>query len=293
MAIKLVNKIFRSIVIRTLQSELLRGFSYWLDNIINRHWNNFPFGKKVLADKITYTNLWRHECENVYPEIELYEKQTGYSINSEWLEELALHTQVVIKRSPLCWQHGRMLYSILSSWLSKNKSEEYNAITIWETGTARGFSSLCMSKALFDMKRVGKIVTFDVLPHNKKMYWNCVDDLEGPKTRLELLSPWKELASRYIIFQQGDSKLSLKKVAADRIHFAFLDGSHTYTDVMFEFMQIKDFQLPGDIIVYDDYNIDQFPGLVKAVDVICREFSYEAEIIFAHNGRGYVKTTKV
>ena len=292
MPMKVINKIFKSLVIRTLQSKVLRGFSYWFDNAINSHWNNFPFGKKVLADKNTYINLWKQECENIYPEIDLYEKRLGYSINSGWLEDLALHTQVVIKNSPLCWQHGRILYTTFSSWLDEHRAEEYKALTIWETGTARGFSSLCMSKALFDMERFGKIVTFDVLPHNRKIFWNCLDDLEGPKTRSELLSPWQKLVSRYIIFQQGDSKLSLKKVAADRIHFAFLDGSHTYDDVMFEFKQIKDLQLPGDVIVYDDYNVDQFPGLVKAVDAICKEFRYKSEVIYAHDGRGYVITTK-
>jgi hypothetical protein len=293
MFMKLFDRILKSLVVRTLQSKALRGFGYWFDNSINSHWNNFPFGKKVLAEKNTYERLWEEECQNVYPEIELYEKKLGYSINSVWLQELALHTQVVLKNSPLCWQHGRILYSTISSWLNSHQSEEYKAITIWETGTARGFSSLCMSKALFDMERFGKIITFDVLPHNKKMFWNCIDDHEGPKTRSELLRPWRELVSRYIFFQQGDSKLSLNKVAADRIHFAFLDGSHTYDDVIFEFKKIKDFQLSGDIVVYDDYNEDQFPGLVKAVNFICENFRYKAEVIFAYDRRGYVVTTKI
>ena len=33
-----------------------------------------------------------------------------------------------------------------------------NKITILETGTARGFSSLCMSKAINDRKFMGKII---------------------------------------------------------------------------------------------------------------------------------------
>ena len=293
MPLKFINKIYRSLVIRTLQSKVMRGFSYWFDNVINSHWYNFPFGNKAWADKNTYVKLWKQECENIYPEIDLYEKRLGYSVNPDWIMDLALHTQVVIKNSPLCWQHGRILYSTLSSWLNEHQGEEYKALTIWETGTARGFSSLCMSKELFEMGREGRIVTFDVLPHNKKIYWNCIDDLEGPKTRSELLNSWKKLVSRYIIFQQGDSKLNLKKVATDRIHFAFLDGSHSFDDVMFEFKQIKDFQKSGDVIVYDDYNIDQFPGLVKAVDEICKEFRYKIEVIFAHDARGYAITTKI
>ena len=50
------------------------------------------------------------------------------------------------------------------------KSEK-KSVTILETGTARGFSALCMAKALEDSKKKGIILTFDILSHNKKSYW--------------------------------------------------------------------------------------------------------------------------
>ena len=113
-------------------------------------------------------------------------------------------------------------------------------IVILETGTARGFSSLCMAKALNDSKISGSILTFDVLPHTKKIYWNCITDhLEGPITRQELLEPWKQLVNNYIIFHQGYSNIELKKIGLQRINFAFLDGSHTYKDVLFENLNTK------------------------------------------------------
>ena len=40
-------------------------------------------------------------------------------------------------------------------------------------------------KALEDQQRAGTIVTFDVLPHRTPMYWNCIDDHDGPKTRFQ------------------------------------------------------------------------------------------------------------
>jgi hypothetical protein len=136
------------------------------------------------------------------------------------------------------------------------------------------------------------ILTFDVLPHRTAMYWNCIDDVEGPKTRAELLKPWNELITDYIVFHQGDTRLELPKVQTERIHFAFPDGAHTYEDVMFEFQQIRDRQQPGDMIVYDDYIPTQFPGLVMAVDEICRRYHYRRTDLRAHAGRGYVVAVK-
>jgi hypothetical protein len=271
---------------------ITRKFSIWVDFIVNYYWNSFPLGKQINKKKEYFIELWNHEKSNTYSEIDQYEENLGYKVDKSWLDNLALHTQVVIKTSPLCWQHGRVLFAKLSNWLNDNPIEDIPVVTIWETGTARGFSALCMSKALEEQGRAARIITFDVLPHNKKILWNCIDDYDGPKSRSELLKPWRNLSSKYVIFYQGDSKINLKRVATERIHFAFLDGSHTYNDVMFEFNQIKDYQCVGDIIIFDDYNESQFPGLVRAVDEICSYFEYSRENLSAHKGRGYVIATK-
>ena len=264
-------------------------FQKTVHELSNRYWYNFPLGKKPRADKKDYISLAEKVKLEDYPQIIEFEKRSGYVIDREWLDDLALHTQIVIKNSPLCYGHGRVLYSALSSYIKKlDKSR----ITIIETGTARGFSSICMAKALYDQRREGTIITFDVLPHNSKMYWNCLDDIEGPKTRKELLKPWSNLLRDYIIFQQGKTKLELPKVKIERVNFAFLDGAHTYEDVMFEFKQIKDQQVSGDMIIYDDYTPQQFPGLVQAVDEICKNYNYKRIDIQAHFDRGYVVAVK-
>jgi len=147
--------------------------------------------------------------------------------------------------SEICYQHGRLLYATLSTYLAEHP---YSNINILETGTARGFSSLCMARAFQDAKRAGKIFTFDVLPHETKMYWNCIDDEIGPQTRKQLLNKYESLINNYIIFIQGDSKIQLKKINIARIHFAFLDGAHTYEHVMKEFNYLKSKQEKKDII---------------------------------------------
>jgi predicted O-methyltransferase YrrM len=264
-----------------------------LDHQTNSFWYDWPFGQEPHASKEEYLRLALEVRNKIYPEIENYEKQTTFAINENWLYELALHTQVTIKKSPLCYAHGRLLYSALSQYLSGSQAiSKTDKVIIWETGTAKGFSSICMAKALNDHAQPGVIITFDRLPHKIRMYWNCIDDHEGPKTRAELISPWQDLVQRYIIFHQGDTQLEMQKVYSDRINFAFLDGAHTYKDVWFEFEQIHNSQHSGDVIVYDDYTPNQYPGLTLAVDEICTQYNYERTDLKAHTGRGYVIAVK-
>ncbi len=271
-----------------LFSTLLKHVLYRLDNLAYKKWNNQPFSIKPISNKEKYYDLWTKASLKNNPEVNQYEETTGYKIENDWLNNLALRTQIVIKKSELNYAHGKILYSSLREYISRNKTNLENLV-ILETGTARGFSSLCMAKALNDSNISGSILTFDVLPHTKKIYWNCITDhIEGPITRQELLEPWKYLVDKYIIFHQGYSNIELKKIGLQRINFAFLDGAHTYEDVLFEFNIIEKHQEDGDIIVFDDYNEKLFPGIVKAVNEISNKFGYEKKIIKSFNDRSYV-----
>ena len=276
---------FRNTVVRSLHHKI--------DRMVNNQWYNSPFGKEPLASKDIYRSLAAEASSKQYPEIDSYENELGYAIDQEWLHELAFHTQVLIKQSELCYQHGRVLYTALSKYLNDHMPQDIgDSILIVETGTARGFSALCMAKALADQERPGTILTFDLLPHRTRMYWNCIDDYDGPKSRSELLKPWNDLVERYVIFHQGDTRLEMPKVHTERIHFCFLDGAHSYEDVFCEFNQIRKRQKSGDMIVYDDYTPDQYPGIVKAVDQICEEYQYGRTQLQAHAGRGYIVAQK-
>ena len=116
------------------------NFIRYLRNVLEKkameQWNNYPFGKKPRADRNKYLQLAKEEKDKIYPEIEKYEEDCSYKINKEWLDELALHTQITLKKSQLCYAHGRVLYTALNKYL-RNINEK-DKITIWETGTARG-----------------------------------------------------------------------------------------------------------------------------------------------------------
>lgn len=249
-----------------------------------------PLIAKPKASQEIYKKLAKEAAEQAYPEIDLFEEIAGYAIAAEWLHDLALHTQVVVKRSPLCYAHGRVLYSALSKYLESIAESE--TVKIVETGTARGFSCLCMARALSDMGRHGSIMTFDTLPHQMPIYWNCIDDINGKRSREALLAPWVDLVQEYLVFLQGDTRTMLQRVNLGRVHFAFLDGAHTHRDVIFEFCQVAGRQRPGDTVVFDDYTPCQYPGLVKAVDEICNLYNYAPKKLFAHSGRGYVVAIK-
>ena len=66
----------------------------------------------------------------------------------------------------------------------------------------------------------------------------------------------KELSN--IIFIQGWTTETLKKLGLNRIHFAFLDAQHTKNAVIKEFEFINKRQIKGDIIFFDDVTPNVF-----------------------------------
>lgn len=240
------------------------GFRAWLHDAIDARWNNDPFAKEPMAEAKEYYSLFEDARKRTFAEVRALEAETGFAVDALWLDDLALHTQIVKKKSALAYPHGRLLYSLLRQYIA-NSGEAY--VTVVETGTARGFSALCMAKAISDAGIDGRVVTLDVLPHLRKMFWNCIDDTSGKKTRAELLSPWSEL-TRKILFVQGDTLLMLPRIGVDRVNFAFLDAQHTRTAVLNEYSQIASRQKRGDMLFFDDVTPQQFPGVTAAVQQV-------------------------
>jgi len=184
--------------INELQRHCNYAFGRMGNFLIDRTGSSNPLVSKPVATEQTYRELAKTAAAQIYPEIDEFELVNAFAISPTWLHDLALHTQIVVKKSPLCYAHGRILYSALSRYLSENPL--LSKINILETGTARGFSSLCMARALSDMGRHGSIMTFDVLPHRAPIYWNCIDDINGKRSREALLAPWADLVHEYLVF---------------------------------------------------------------------------------------------
>ena len=151
-----------------------------------------------------------------------------------------------------------------------------------------------MAKSMEDNNFFGKILTLDQLPHDTEIYWNSISDhINGKISRRSLLIKWQELINKYILFFNGDSRVLLNSMNFSRVHFAFLDGCHTYDDVIYEFSSISDHQLPGDVIVFDDYTLNTYDGVVKAVDEICSKYSYKKKIIYLNKKRSLLIASKL
>lgn len=249
----------------------------------------YPFGVLLWTKKKDkYLNIFNEIKNKEFENINLYEKKKKFKINKNWLDSLALNTQVVIKETQINYQHGRVLYSELSEYLI-NKNQNLN---ILETGTARGFSSICMAKALDDRKKKGKIFTIDILPHKKKIIWNCINDFNGKSSREELLKNWSNLLG-YIDFKEGRSKKILNTLNLDRVHFAFLDGAHNKKTVEYEFKWVSDRQLKNDIIIFDDYDISKFDGIYELVNKIEKEQIYAIQKVKSDKNRAYAIAHKL
>ena len=243
------------------------------------------FGKSPRGTAEDYVRLFNEARKREFEETLMIEDRVGYSLPETWLSELALHTQVVLKESRLNWQHGRLLYAFLREYLEGRRGER-DPVTILETGTARGFSSVCMGKAIVDSESSAVILTIDSIPHDERMFWNCLDDFEGKKSRRELLSRWPQELSR-VVFLQLRTPEGLARIGQNRVGFAFLDAQHTYQSVMAEFTYVEARQQPGDVVFFDDVTQGTFDGVVRAVKAIEEAGTYEVEYLGRQNERGY------
>lgn len=257
-----------------LFNRLAHGWLPQVWRLAHWRWNNYPFTSRPMLRLGDYDRFASATFDQVYRShsVAEFEESCGTSIDAEWLKTLADSTQIVIKESQLDYNHGRVLYSQFCKYIATHP--EVATFTFFETGTARGFSSVCMARALSDMGRDGRIISIDVLPHRVKMYWNSRSDhTRGPITRQQLLDDWAAYLDK-IIFVQGPTKLMLPAIQVDRIHQAFIDGAHDAASVSEEFEQISRLQESGDSIVFDDYNDIKFPELVAAVDSGCECHGY-------------------
>ena len=62
---------------------------------------NNPFGQNLLGDKQDYLDLFNEIKDKSYPLIDDIEKKNGYAIDKNWLNKLALQTQIVKKKKQI------------------------------------------------------------------------------------------------------------------------------------------------------------------------------------------------
>ncbi len=268
---------FRNSLNKILGKNRILKIKLYLKSITGNYLTN-----KVLASEQEYIELFENclKNNNLSNFIE-----TNFSKKKiDFINNLALLTQIVKKKSELNFNHGFFLHRYLNNYLNKNKNEK---IAILETGTARGFTSIIMASLLYDLKIQSEIHTIDIIPHNKKILWNCISDPKyGKLSRKSLLKDYEKFL-KYITFHKGTSKDVLNKMTIDRINFSFLDGAHDYEDVRFEFNYLKNRNKKGDMIFLDDVTPGSYDSIVKLVNEIKEENLYFITLLDSDPKRGY------
>ena len=238
---------------------------------------------KVKGTKEEYVKLYE-ECLKNPNRIDNFIKANFTNEEENFINDLALLTQITKKSTELNFNHGFLLHEHLKKYLSNSNEKK---IYIVETGTARGFSSIVMSYLLSKYDIEYEIHTIDILPHKTKMYWNCISDpINGKVSREELLIDYKKYLKN-IHFHEGQSKDVLKKLNLDRVHFAFIDGEHDYSDIIHEYEYVKKRNSKGDIIFCDDYIHGRFDGIVKFISEIKNQNLYKVDVQDSNSDRGY------
>lgn len=266
---------FRKLLNRAIQSVALDGI-----------FPIQPFGTSPVASSALYEEKFEQYKNRRYRVADEIEGRTGFAIDPDWLDKLAFGTQVTVKKSDLNWQHGRVIYAAIRRHIAY-RADFRAPYTIFETGTARGFSAVCAARALIDANQAGMVLTLDTLPHEIPMMWNVASDHDrGPISRDSLLDKYPTETQRKV-FVQGWTRRLLPRLSLVNVDFAFLDAQHVFQEVLREYRWVAERQRAGGQILFDDVTPGKFDGVLKAVNLVERSELYRVERIQMSTERAY------
>ena len=143
---------------------------------------------------------------------------------------------------------------------------------ILEFGTGGGYSTLCMAKALSDLKIDGKIYTIDRVGNKEKIsrYYQLPSDKKPQKNLISNYEIWKSVASsewiNKIIPIQGYSGIVMDKNQFENIDFCYVDGNHSYDGTKHDFLSFLKVASINFSVLFDDYIDRDFYGVKEFVD---------------------------
>jgi len=242
----------------------------------------------MTATREQYDEAFAKERLVFYPEIVEVERRLGYAIDRFGLEDAARVLACPVKVNPPNWQHGRLIFAAARKYISTLPK---GAVPLFlDIGTAKGFSALCMQwaceyvdgpVALDDWN----IVSLDVIDPGARIRRNTVAEVDKLKTLAEILAPWPETLGIKFIQSTGVDWL---RRTGERVHFAFIDGKHTFDAVDAELRYLSRLQRPGDVAILDDM---QIPGVRKAL-YEARGFYTWSEVALKAASRAYALATR-
>jgi predicted O-methyltransferase YrrM len=211
-----------------------------------------------------------------YPAVDKLEARLGFKVDREMLENAARVLACPVKVNTPCWQHGRVVYAA-ARWYLQSRPKAEN-VAMLDIGTAKGFSALCVRWAADHSRRRADVTSVDVIDPEARQRRNTVAEVGGMLTLAETLAPWPEAHRIQFVRSTGVDWLMRYQ---GRVHFAFIDGKHSYDAVSLEIGLLRTRQQAGDVTVLDDL---QIPGVARAVE---KMVGYDVEIVVAKPDRQY------
>ena len=78
---------------------------------------------------------------------------------------------------------------------------------------------------------------------------------------------------------KGNSNKLLNKIDMAKINYVFLDGGHEYKTVMNDLNCCSEVIQNDGVVLCDDYDLHQAPGVKKAIDEFVASKNYKCSII--------------
>jgi len=205
-------------------------------------------------DRKAYDDAFARARAIEYPELDRFEKLAGYAVDRERLEQAARVLQCPIKVNAPNWQHGRVLYTLARQYIAWAA-----APTVFlDIGTAKGFSAVVMSWAIADADVCDhRIVSLDVVEPDTFVRRNSVVECEKLQTVQQYVLPFVAPDVRIEFLGGGSGRWFAVTPPDVHVGFAFIDGKHTFQSVALEALQIERRQVRGDVMVFDDMQIDE------------------------------------
>ena len=165
----------------------------------------------------------------------------------------------------LNYERGPLLYALISKYKPKK---------VFEIGTARGYSTLCMAWSMTDNNIHGKIYTIDMrsitISTEMPIDWGTG---KGPTIiHLPVSKLWSKIAPKewldHIEFVEGFSGEALEKKSLSNFDFAFIDGTHFYEGVKHDFFSFLNIASDRFGVLFDDYISRPQYGVKKLIDEV-------------------------
>lgn len=231
-----------------------------------------------------YQRIFEAECGRAYPVVDEFEKELGYAIERDRLEDAARTMACPLKVNPPNWQHGRVVYALIRRLLAAGVAGNFLDI-----GTAKGFSAVVAAWAIDDADAPGRTLhSVDIMEPWSRERRNSVLELDGYKTIAEYTGRYLP-ASVTTIFAGGGSLPLLDALLrkGEEIAFAFVDGKHSTDAVRREADSIRKLQRRGAVVMFDDV---QIPAVAAAIE---RLMGYEIEYLRPSDARCYAIGTRL